>query len=362
MLVLSVVLSTAVWFAAATLSTAARATGQARAASRQVALIAGPINPGGSAGLNHYKMLVFAGEGGPPSPQTQSPAQTKPGVSKGASMWVVFYREANGAGAKVTIEQLYSFALPAGVLNQLGRSHRFDVGRALVGQKGYGVVNMQLASGKLKGLFHFTDVDGLSTNLLRSLPARILHGSLVEAIAQGHLPKTPSGEPVGCQAPGFAALTGFRMDASSGNEYSVLAVLPALTKPVTILASDLLNAKATAPATETREIVIPAAPSTAFTVRASSREGNAVNTGGATVEATSGFPYLSGDLSFGTEFSAPPSACYSTAGGTVAAGAAPPIAQFDPGDPGTTEVKLATTPQTNGDLLMRGSLITLVGG
>jgi len=355
---------------AALLAAAALSAAPTASAGHPVALIAGPVNPGGSAGANHYKMLVLAGEGGPALPAAGLPGKTKPGASTGASMWVLFIREANGTGAKVTIEQLYAFALPARVLKALGRGHGFDVGRALTGQVGYGVINMpHFARGHLKGIFQFSDVDGLSTALLRSLPARIVHGSLLTAIAGGHLPKTPETKTGFCPPAGYVALTGFRPDSSSGDEYMVLAARPALSKPVTILATDFLNAKATAPATELREIVVPAAPTTALTVQPPSREGNAVNTGGALLDMTSGFPYLSGDLSFGSEFSLPGSACISTEEGTVAAGpnanegvVSPPIAQFDPGDPGSTEVHLATTPQTNGDVLMQGMLVTPPGG
>jgi hypothetical protein len=339
----------------------------ATATGHPVALIAGPVDPGLSAGQSHYKMLVLAGEGGSGLPQPGEPGKTRPGKTSGASMQVVFLREmAGSAGAKVTLEQLYSFALPAGVLKRLaGPSGRFDVGSALAGShKNYGVINMHLASGKLKGLFHFVDVAGLSA-LRSSLPARIVHGSLQEAIAGGHLPETPSGTPAGCPAAGFVALIGVRPDATTGNYYSMIGVRPGLSKPVTISATDFVNSTATAPATEVREIVIREAPTTTLTVQAPSKEGNAQKGGSATLELSNGFPYLSGDLSFATEFVPPVTTCPTTAIGTVAAGpnanegaVSNPIAQFDPGDPGSTEVKLATTPQTNGDVLMRGTLVT----
>ena len=140
---------------------------------------------------------------------------------------------------------------------------------------------------------------------------------------------------------------------------------PGPSKPVTISATDIVNSTATTPATEVREIVIRQAPTTALTVQAPTKEGNAQKGGGAILELSSGSPYLAGDLSFATEFSPPVTTCPTTRIGTVAAGpnanggaVSNPIAQFDPGDPGTTEVTLATTPQTNGDVLMKGTLIT----
>jgi hypothetical protein len=342
-----------------------------RAAGHPIALIGGPINlPGsaGSAGLNHYKMLVLAGEGqnGFPAVGTKGPTA--------ASLLVEFVRQANGTGgAKATILQSYSFALDPGVLQRLGQQGQFDVGNALAGsqkgEKGYGTINMQLRAGKLEGLFNFSDPDGLSTGLLHSLRARVVQGSLLTAIAHGHLPKSPPTKPSGCPPAGFADLSGTRTDASEGDVYEVGALRSALSKPTIIPAIDLLNPMTTAPAVELREILITGAPTGALSVMPPSMQGNEVNTGGATLQIPSGFSFLQGDLSFDSEFSAPTgSTCLSVEGGTVAAGpnaiggvVSPPIAQFDPGDPGSTEVHLATTAQTNGAELMQGSLITSGG-
>ncbi len=342
-----------------------------RAAGHPIALIAGPISlpsSAGSAGLNHYKILVLAGEG-----QNGFPAVGSKGPSA-ASLLVEFVRQASGTGGdRATILQSYSFALDPGVLQRLGHLGQFDAGGALAGsqkgEKAYGTINMQLRAGKLEGLFNFDDPDGLSTGLLHSLPARVVHGSLLAAIARGHLPKNPPPKPSGCPPAGFADLSGTRTDASSGNVYEVGALRSALSKSTIIPAIDFLNPITTAPAVELREILISGAPTGALSVEPPSLQGNEVNTGGATLEIPGGLSYLRGDLSFASEFSAPTgSTCLSVEEGLVAAGpsaiggvVSPPIAQFDPGDPGSTEVHLATAAETNGAELMQGALITPTG-